>query len=138
MPLSGKRDPNIYALQPDMPAVWLLNADIPRTSQYTNCSCWATGCGEFDIFETLDSGDIRTKSTLHSTIDGGDVNWIPRPTNSTMKAAVTFDADGAALHVKVLPDNTEFPTSFTPQDIAEFCDTNANGTVYDLQTLQHH
>lgn len=35
----------------DMPAVWLLNAQIPRNLQYGNsaCSCWATGCGEMDL-----------------------------------------------------------------------------------------
>ncbi len=48
----------------DMPAIWLMNAQIPLTSQYgTNpeCSCWTSGCGEFDIFEALDSGNFRCK-----------------------------------------------------------------------------
>lgn len=38
----------------DMPAIWMLNAQIPRTSQYgkEECSCWKTGCGEFDIGES--------------------------------------------------------------------------------------
>lgn len=43
----------------DMPAIWFLNAQIPRTEQYGSCSCWASGCGELDVFETLDSGDTR-------------------------------------------------------------------------------
>ncbi len=32
----------------DMPAIWMLNAQIPRTLQYgnANCSCWESGCGE--------------------------------------------------------------------------------------------
>ncbi len=31
----------------DMPAIWLLNAQIPRTLQYgdSSCSCWSSGCG---------------------------------------------------------------------------------------------
>ena len=38
----------------NMPAIWLLNAHIPRTAQYSmnvNCSCWRSGCGEFDILK---------------------------------------------------------------------------------------
>jgi hypothetical protein len=32
----------------DMPALWILNADIPRTAQYgpEDCNCWSSGCGE--------------------------------------------------------------------------------------------
>jgi hypothetical protein len=32
----------------DMPAIWMLNAQIPRTTQYgpSNCNCWQSGCGE--------------------------------------------------------------------------------------------
>lgn len=32
----------------DMPSIWMLNAQIPRTIQYGNpdCSCWESGCGE--------------------------------------------------------------------------------------------
>lgn len=35
----------------DIPAIWILNAKIPRTLQYGNaeCSCWESGCGEFDV-----------------------------------------------------------------------------------------
>jgi hypothetical protein len=43
----------------NMPAIWALNAQIPRTEQYGACSCWASGCGEFDIYETLDPGNTR-------------------------------------------------------------------------------
>jgi hypothetical protein len=32
----------------DEPAIWMLNAQIPRTTQYgpSDCSCWESGCGE--------------------------------------------------------------------------------------------
>lgn len=43
----------------NMPAIWALNAKVPRTQQYGACSCWDSGCGEFDIFEVLDPGNIR-------------------------------------------------------------------------------
>lgn len=43
MPMDGTSGFNA-----DMPAIWMLNAQIPRTLQYGNaaCSCWITGCGE--------------------------------------------------------------------------------------------
>lgn len=43
----------------NMPAIWALNAKVPRTQQYGACSCWDSGCGEFDIFEVLDPGNTR-------------------------------------------------------------------------------
>jgi hypothetical protein len=46
MPLDGTEGFNA-----DLPAIWLLNANIPRTLQYgkAECSCWQSGCGEFDV-----------------------------------------------------------------------------------------
>jgi hypothetical protein len=55
MPDDGSMD----GFNANMPAIWLLNTKIPRTQQYGDCSCWKTGCGEFDIFETLAPGDGR-------------------------------------------------------------------------------
>jgi hypothetical protein len=39
----------------DMPAIWMLNAQVPRTLQYGNalCSCWESGCGEC-VYKRLD------------------------------------------------------------------------------------
>lgn len=53
MPLDGNQGFN-----GDLPAIWTLNAQIPRTLQYgkAECSCWQSGCGEFDVssVKTLD------------------------------------------------------------------------------------
>ncbi|WPH02498.1 Hypothetical protein R9X50_00536300 [Acrodontium crateriforme] len=92
----------------DMPAVWLLNAQIPRTAQYASCSCWSSGCGELDLFEVLSPGDDRCKSTLHSNIAGGDSDYFQRPVNQTMKAAVVFN--GENIHIKKLDDSYTFGT----------------------------
>jgi hypothetical protein len=43
----------------NMPAIWALNSQIPRTEQYGACSCWKSGCGEVDIYEVLDPGNTR-------------------------------------------------------------------------------
>lgn len=104
MPLSGKTGFNM-----DMPAAWMLNAAVPRTQQYGGCSCWSTGCVEWDIFETLDSGNTRAKSTLHAGLSsGGESDYFQRPTDKTMKAAVIFDGANSAGHIVVLPDDTTF------------------------------
>ena len=59
-------DTNGNGYNQDMPAVWLLNAKIPRTLQYgeATCSCWKTGCGELDLFEVLSSGSNKMISPL--------------------------------------------------------------------------
>ncbi|GME91911.1 unnamed protein product [Ambrosiozyma monospora] len=51
----------------NMPAVWLLNAKIPRTAQYgsDDCSCWSTGCGEVDLFEILDGDKDKLICHVH-------------------------------------------------------------------------
>jgi hypothetical protein len=111
----------------DMPAIWLLNAKIPRTLQYGNsaCSCWATGCGEFDIFEILSSGSDKLISHLHDGQGapsgsayggGGSADYISRPYASTMKAAVIFK-DGS-ISIVVLDDSTTFDSSLSSSTVS--------------------
>lgn len=120
----------------DMPAIWMLNAQIPRTLQYGNsaCSCWSTGCGEMDLFEVLNSGNGRLTSHLHSGQGvsgskkrdaspesnphmnkratsvvgggGGTADYIQRPTSGTMKAAAVLK--NGSVTIVVLPDDTTF------------------------------
>jgi len=123
MPQSGKTGFNM-----NMPAAWILNALIPRTLQYgqADCSCWTSGCGEWDIFEVLDSGNERCKSTWHGLKSGGDSNWFPRPTSKTQKAAVIFDGPSSQGHIVLLPDNTNFDTTLTDDAVAGFLNTVAD------------
>lgn len=120
MPMDG--DSNA-ATNGNMPAIWMLNAQIPRTLQYgqADCSCWTTGCGEFDIFEVLAPGDMRCKSTLHGNINGGDSDYFKRPTDSTIKAALVMNGDN--MHIKVLDDSFEFGSSLEESDISDICST---------------
>ncbi|KAL8779344.1 MAG: hypothetical protein Q9213_006987 [Squamulea squamosa] len=109
MPRTGKTGFNA-----DMPGIWLLNAQIPLTSQYgTNpkCSCWTSGCGEFDLFEILDTGNFRCKSTLHMAPAGGSSDYFQRPEKSTIKAAVLFHGANQAAHIKILDNNQNFDES---------------------------
>lgn len=120
MPLDGETDSSFNA---DMPAIWMLNAQIPRTLQYglAECSCWTTGCGEFDIFEVLAPGDLRCKSTLHGNINGGDSDYFARPTEKTVKAAMIMN--GENIHIKQLDDDYEFGSSLDESSISEICST---------------
>lgn len=116
MPLSGKTGFNM-----DMPAAWILNAAIPRTQQYGNCSCWSSGCGEWDIFEILDAGNTRAKSTLHAgPSSGGESDYFERPVNKTMKAAIIFDGPNSAGHIVVLPDDTTFDAVISDKAVTAF------------------
>lgn len=101
----------------DMPAVWFLNAQIPRTVQYgpKSCSCWATGCGEFDVFEVLDSGNNKLTNHLHSGQGsndgqhggGGSNDYFDRPTDGTLKAAVIFDGDDGGITITKVGDDVD-------------------------------
>lgn len=120
MPDDGKTTSSIYD-PVNMPAIWMLNAQIPRTLQYGNadCSCWTSGCGEFDIFEVLAPGDKRCKSTLHGNVQGGDSDYFARPVTGTIKAIVLLEDDN--LHIKVLDNDTDFGSSIPADTISNIC-----------------
>lgn len=99
----------------DMPAIWLLNAKIPRTLQYgdSSCSCWKTGCGEFDLFEILTAGSDKLITHIHdgqgnegtSSGGGGTQDYFSRPTSGSMKAAVIFNSADETIHVVEVDDD---------------------------------
>ena len=122
-----------------MPAVWMLNAQIPNTLQYgqADCSCWTSGCGELDLFEVLDSGDTRAKSTWHGNTPGGDSNFFNRPTKATMKAAIIFDEPASSARIIVLPDITDFPATLASADVSGMINAMTDPTqsvIYDLSS----
>lgn len=104
----------------NMPAIWALNALIPRTQEYGSCSCWGNtaGCGELDIFEVLDAGDTRMVSSLHGAQAGGDSDYFVRPTSGTMKAAVVISP--GQMVIKVLSSSYVFPTTLASTDFSSF------------------
>jgi Putative TOS1-like glycosyl hydrolase (DUF2401) len=132
MPLTGATGWN-----KDMPAAWILNAQIPNTLQYgkAECSCWESGCGEWDIFEVLDAGNTRCKSTVHGNISGGDSNYFDRPVDSTVKVAVVFDGDNSAGHIVVLPDETAFDQTLTDAQVAEYVNRDSSDVARSLFRL---
>ncbi|MCJ1428468.1 target of Sbf [Sticta canariensis] len=133
MPFTGQRDFN-----GDMPAIWLHNAQIPLTSQYgTNpdCSCWTSGCGEFDVFEILDPGNFRCKSTLHMAPAGGSSDYFERPSTGTIKAAVVFTGRDEVAHIQVLDDGQGFDETFEAGVVEGFTSRKGNGDDSSLFVL---
>ncbi|KAG7661551.1 TOS1 [[Candida] subhashii] len=118
-------DPSASGLNADMPAVWLLNAKIPRTLQYgdASCSCWKTGCGELDLFEILSTGSNKLISHLHdgqgadgtNTGGGGSQDYFVRPTSGSMKAAVIFS--GTEVHIVQVDDSVTFGGSLSQDTV---------------------
>ena len=126
MPMDGQTGFN-----GDMPAIWILNANIPRTVQYGNdtCSCWESGCGEFDIVEALMDGSMLLKSTLHTNTPGGDPDYIERPTSATMKLAVVFSSSSSTISIQVLPNTTNFSSVITAGEIEAMCSLSSDNLV---------
>lgn len=88
----------------DMPAIWLLNDHILRTSQYptnANCSSWNSGSGEFDIFEVMNVTERNHfYSTIHDFQGTDDIGtglqnfaWLERTPDATMIGGVIFSED---------------------------------------------
>ncbi|KAF1997624.1 hypothetical protein P154DRAFT_605306 [Amniculicola lignicola CBS 123094] len=122
----------------DAPAWWFLNADIPRILQYGNdrnnipCSCWSTGCGEFDAFEVLGRGEERAKSTIHrqGNLEGGDSNYFKRPVGRTLKFAVIFH--NLNITASVLDDNFEFGRTLDQDQIADIIAYEPKSNTHSL------
>lgn len=130
MPITNKTGWNM-----DTPAIWILNAQIPRTLQYgkAECSCWSSGCGEMDIFEVLDAANTRMKSTWHGDDDsGGSSYWFKRPQTSR-KAGVLFSESNEAVTIFYLPDDVDFSSDIDATAIVEWIGSAASdGTLFTL------
>ncbi|OHE97454.1 hypothetical protein CORC01_07236 [Colletotrichum orchidophilum] len=123
MPLDGTTGFNA-----DMSALWILNARIPRTAQYSVCSCWP-GCGELDILEVLSPGDSKCKSTVHSINSGGSSDYFHRPTGPPVKIAVVLDAESSQVSLKMLDSNVEFGTGISRSQVESWLSADSVSTA---------
>lgn len=123
----------------DMSAAWFLNAQIPRTLQYGSaaCSCWTSGCGEFDVFEILSTGSNFLTTTLHTWQGtgteyggGGCSDYINRPLTSYMSAAIIFDAATSQFVITVIDPSTDFGATLTEAQVASWVGTT--GATVDI------
>ncbi|EJS43213.1 YJL171C [Saccharomyces arboricola H-6] len=112
----------------DLPAIWLLNDHIARTSQYptnANCSCWASGCGEYDIFEAMNGTEKNHLYSTFHTFQGIEdlgtgiqsYGYITRNTSGTMKGGVVFDSSGDV--VSFISDATTFDSTVSAETVNE-------------------
>lgn len=122
----------------DMPAIWFLNAKIPRLSQYGSesaCSCWNSGCGELDIFEVMNSlTTTHLYSTIHDYQGSDDINngmqasgYFTRDTSSTMKGGVVFGTDGT-VSIFML-DSLEISSSLDASTVLGWIQTNSEAVM---------
>uniref|UniRef100_A0A060TBZ8 glucan endo-1,3-beta-D-glucosidase n=1 Tax=Blastobotrys adeninivorans TaxID=409370 RepID=A0A060TBZ8_BLAAD len=129
----------------DMPAIWFLNAQIPRTLQYgkEECSCWSSGCGELDVFEVLNSGNDYLTSHIHSSQGasssgngggGGTSDYFERPTSGTLRAAVVFDGDSSTVSISKVDGTGSFSDSYSDSDVSGWSSTQSSKANINLST----
>ncbi|KAK0118145.1 target of Sbf [Cadophora gregata] len=115
MPYDGRN-----GFEGDQPAVWFLNAKVPRTQQYGGCSCWPS-CGEIDIAECLSVGSHYMKSTIHADAAGGDSDYFNRPVIGTTTIVTIFRKD--EIYIGVVA-NEKFPENLNGSDIDKMIESN--------------
>ncbi|VEU19462.1 DEKNAAC100113 [Brettanomyces naardenensis] len=113
----------------DMPGIWLLNAEIPRTAQYPlngNCSAWNTGAGEFDIFEVM---NVTERNHFYTTIHdyqgiedlGTGIEmyaYLERTPESVMRGGLVLGSDGTAT--VFLSNSTTFNETIDSSDLSSW------------------
>ena len=116
----------------DMSAAWFLNAQIPRTLQYGNaaCSCWTSGCGEWDVFEILSTGSDFLTSTLHTWQGtgtqyggGGCSDYIERPLTTYMQAAIIMSVETMTMSIVVIEPIGDFGAGLDDSQVSSWCAT---------------
>lgn len=118
----------------NMPAIWALNANIPRTAQYgklagadgkLTCSCWPD-CGEIDLFEVLVDADAYIKTHYHSKQGavggyggGGSPDYFDRPYDKSIQAAVIFSPTGKVT-ITTLKQHIDFSKGLSKDAITQY------------------
>ncbi|GMM38186.1 hypothetical protein DASC09_055250 [Saccharomycopsis crataegensis] len=120
----------------DMPAVWLLNAKIPRTLQYgdASCSCWSTGCGELDLWEVVTSGSSQLTNHLHDGQGkdgtryggGGSSDYFTRPTSDYVTLVAVFDGSDVYL---TQVDDFDFDSSLDSSTVSGWLTGTASDAI---------
>ena len=92
---------------------------------------WTSGCGEFDLFEVLDSGNFRCKSTLHMAPAGGSSDWFQRPTTGSITAAVVIAGEHEVAAIRVLGEGQSFDTTLSEDVVNRW--VNEQGAVFQME-----
>ena len=114
----------------NIPAIWMLHADIVRTAQY-GCNCrgmgtegpWKGGCGELDVAEVLWTDLNKVTSTIYSFKGAiGAGQFADRPVNKNVIYVTIFDSENQGGTVKILAlgeDQVDFDTSFLDEALVQ-------------------
>lgn len=110
----------------NLPAIWMLNAQIVRSGQY-GCNCRNSGsvggCGELDIAEVIETCTAQDKVSTHlyvleGTYPSSGDNWADRPTDSSVTYVTIIDNSGDGV-IKILQlggDDFDFDASAVTAD----------------------
>ncbi|RLN89608.1 hypothetical protein BBJ28_00015540, partial [Nothophytophthora sp. Chile5] len=102
----------------NLPAIWMLNAQVVRASQY-GCNCRGSGsvggCGELDVAEVIETNTAQDKVSTHYYFYDGDVspggdNYASRPTDSAVTYVTIIDnsSSGAIKIIELGGDDFDF------------------------------
>ncbi|KAL3669864.1 hypothetical protein V7S43_005241 [Phytophthora oleae] len=110
----------------NLPAIWMLNAQVVRASQY-GCNCRGSGsvggCGELDVAEVIETNTAQDKVSTHyyffdgSVSPGGD-NYAARPTDSAVTYVTIIDnsSTGTIKIIELGGDDFDFDVDAVTAD----------------------
>lgn len=108
---------------PNLPAIWMLNAQIVRSSQY-GCNCRGMGkgggCGELDIAEVLEK-DTSVVATHYYFYDGGSApghdSFGKRPYDTPATYITIIDESYGVKILELGADDFDFSCGSVSQDV---------------------
>lgn len=108
-----------------------LNCPQRNHADSSTSHSWTSGCGEFDLFEVLDSGNFRCKSTLHMAPAGGSSDWFQRPTGGSITAAVVIAGEHEVAAIRVLDGGQSFDATLSEDVVSGW--VNEAGSVFKME-----
>ncbi|KAF1329182.1 Gpi anchor protein, partial [Globisporangium splendens] len=108
---------------PNLPAIWMLNAQIVRSNQY-QCNCRGMGkgggCGELDIAEVIEK-DTSVVATHYYFYDGqtapGHDSFGKRPVDGPTTYVTIIDESYGVKVLEIGADDFDFEASSVTQDV---------------------
>jgi hypothetical protein len=108
---------------PNLPAIWMLNAQIVRSSQY-QCNCRGMGkgggCGELDIAEVIEK-DTSVVATHYYFYDGGSApghdSFGKRPYETPATYVTIIDESYGVKILELGPDDFDFSCGSVSNDV---------------------
>uniref|UniRef100_K3X9Z2 glucan endo-1,3-beta-D-glucosidase n=1 Tax=Globisporangium ultimum (strain ATCC 200006 / CBS 805.95 / DAOM BR144) TaxID=431595 RepID=K3X9Z2_GLOUD len=108
---------------PNLPAIWMLNAQIVRSNQY-QCNCRGMGkgggCGELDIAEVIEK-DLNVVATHYYFYEGGSApghdSFGKRPVDGPTTYVTIVDESYGVKVLEIGADDFDFEAGSVTQDV---------------------